>query len=125
MYLRTLKRFLAAALDRPIMGTRRGAADINKVVNELASSESGAVVFASSTGKQFSFERTEWGNGTFTKALVEGLSGKADLLGNGKITINTLDAYLAERVKELTGGNQTPTTKPETIPDFPVAYRRS
>lgn len=107
------------------MGTRRGAADINKVVNELASSESGAVVFASSTGKQFSFERTEWGNGTFTKALVEGLSGKADLLGNGKITINTLDAYLAERVKELTGGNQTPTTKPETIPDFPVAYRRS
>lgn len=107
-----------------IMGTRRGVADITGVVNELASAESGAVVFASSTGKQYSQEKPEWGNGAFTKALVEGLGGKADLLGKGKITINMLDAWLAERVKELTGGTQTPTTsKPRTVPDFPVALR--
>jgi WD40 repeat protein len=107
-----------------IMGARRGAADITAVVNELASVESGAIVFASSTGNQYSLEKAEWGNGAFTKALVEGFSGKADYGGKGKISINMLDLYLSERVKELTGGKQTPTTtKPQTIQDFPIALR--
>jgi len=108
-----------------VMGTRRGVADINAVVNELSSAENGAVVFASSTGRQYSLEDDKWGNGAFTRALVEGLDGKADYGGKGSITINMLDLYLSERVKELTGGRQTPTTtKPQTIPDFPLAMRR-
>ncbi len=107
-----------------IMGARRGVADINAVVNELASAENGAVVFASSTGKQYSLEDQAWGNGAFTKALVEGLDGKADYTGKGTISINMLDLYLSERVKQLTGGKQTPTTtKPNTVPDFPIALR--
>jgi len=105
-----------------IMGTRRGSADINAVVNELASAENGVVVFASSTGRQYSLEDLNWGNGAFTKALIEGISGRADYGGKGKITINMLDLYLSERVKELTKGQQTPTTtKPHTIADFPLA----
>lgn len=108
-----------------VMGTRRGLADITGVVNELASAENGAVVFASSTGNQFSLENSSWNNGAFTKALVEGLGGKADYAGKGTISINMLDLYLSERVKELTGGKQTPTTtKPNTVPDFPVAMKR-
>ncbi|MBI4002994.1 MAG: caspase family protein [Nitrospira defluvii] len=108
-----------------IMGARRGVADINAVVNELASAENGAVVFASSTGKQYSLEDQTWGNGAFTKALVEGLDGKADYTGKGTISINMLDLYLSERVKQLTDGKQTPTTtKPNTVPDFPIALRR-
>ena len=40
----------------------------------------------------------------------------------GILVVNMLDLYLSERVKELTGGKQTPTTtKPPTVPDFPVA----
>jgi WD40 repeat protein len=108
-----------------VMGGRRGVADINAVVNELSSAENGTVVFASSTGRQYSLEDDKWGNGAFTKALVEGISGKADYTGKGKITVNMLDLYLSERVKELTGGQQTPTTtKPQTIQDFPLAVRR-
>lgn len=108
-----------------VMGARRGAVDINAVVNELASAENGAVVFASSTGRQYSLEDKSWGNGAFTKALVEGIGGRADYSGKGKITVNMLDLYLSERVKELTGGKQTPTTtKPQTIPDFPIAVKR-
>lgn len=107
-----------------IMGGRRGDNDITGVINELTSAENGVVVFASSTGRQFSLENREWGNGAFTKALVEGLKGKADLLGRGKITINMLDTYISERVKELTKGAQTPvTTKPNTVPDFPIAVK--
>jgi uncharacterized caspase-like protein len=106
------------------MGTRRGAADVTAMVNELASAENGTVVFASSTGNQYALEDKAWGNGAFTKALVEGIDGKADYGGKGRITINMLDLYLSERVKELTKGKQTPTTtKPQTIQDFPVAMK--
>jgi WD40 repeat protein len=105
-----------------IMGQRRGLTDITRVVNELASAENGVVVFAASTGNQYSMENQAWGNGAFTKALVEGLYGKADYPGVGRITVTMLDLYLSERVKELTKGEQTPTTvKPQSIPDFPVA----
>ena len=84
------------------------------------------VVFASSTGKQYSLENPEWGNGAFTKALVEGIDGAADYTQDGRITVNKLDLYLSERVKDLTGNKQTPTTtKPQTISDFPIALKKS
>jgi len=39
--------------------------------------------------------------------------------------VNMLDLYISERVKELTEGQQTPTTvKPPNVPDFPVAVLR-
>ncbi len=105
-----------------VMGTRKAIGDVTNIANELSSAENGAIVFASSTGRQFSLERPEWGNGAFTKALIEGLGGKADYTKKGKISINMLDLYLSERVKELTEGQQTPTTtKPQTIQDFPIA----
>jgi len=38
--------------------------------------------------------------------------------------VNMLDLYVSERVKELTKGQQTPTTvKPLNVPDFPLAMR--
>ena len=105
-----------------VMGMRRGVADINALVNELTSAENGAVVFASSTGRQFALEDPAWGNGAFTKALIEGLQGGADYRKTGVITVNMLDLFLSERVKALTDGQQTPTTtKPQTIQDFPIA----
>ena len=108
-----------------VMGARGAPTDITGVVNELASAENGAVVFASSTGKQSSFEDLNWGNGAFTKAVVEGINGKADYTGKGRITINMLDLYVSERVKELTKGKQTPATaKPQTVPDFPLALKK-
>jgi hypothetical protein len=106
------------------MGRRRGSEELTRVVNDLASAEIGAMVFAASTGSQYSLEDEKWGNGAFTKALVEGLDGKADYSGKGKITVNMLDLWLSERVKELTGRKQTPTTtKPETVPDFSLAIQ--
>ncbi len=89
-----------------------------------AKAENGAIVFLSSTALQYSLEKDEWNNGAFTKAIVEGLSGKADYAGKGKITIKMLDLYISERVKELTGGKQSPTTTlPDAIRDFPLAVK--
>jgi len=106
-----------------VMGGRRaGFPDINAVVNELASAENGVVVFASSTGRQYSQESTAWNNGAFTKAVVEGVGGKADYQKTGRITHKMLDFYLSERVKELTKGAQTPVNpSPQGVPDFPIA----
>lgn len=102
--------------------TRRAIGDVNRVVMDLTSADNGVVVFASSSGRQYSLENPAWGNGAFTKALIEGFNGKADFFSKGVITVNTLDAYIAERVKDLTGNQQTPTTsKPETVSDFPLA----
>jgi uncharacterized caspase-like protein len=109
-----------------IGGRRRGGGvDIIGLVNDLSSVENGVVVFTAATGRQNSLEDAKWGNGAFTKALVEGLKGAADVKNLGKITVSMLDFYLSERVKELTGGKQTPATvKPETVPDFPIAIRK-
>ena len=115
--------FMDACHSGNLMGKtrRRGIMDVNTVINELAAAENGAIVFSSSTGRQYSLENTDWGNGAFTKGLVEGIGGKADFRGTGRITVNMLDLYVSERVKELTEGQQTPTTvKPPNVPDFPV-----
>jgi WD40 repeat protein len=108
-----------------IGGRSRGGVDIIGLVNDLSSAENGVIVFTAATGRQNSLEDAKWGNGAFTKALVEGLKGAADVKNLGKITVSLLDFYVAERVKELTGGKQTPATvKPETVPDFPIAIKK-
>jgi hypothetical protein len=106
-----------------VMGGRAGfSSDVNGVLNELSSAEYGLVVLASSTGKQFSLEDPSWGNGAFTKALVEGLNGQADLKHRGRITHKMLDFYVSDRVDELTSGKQTPVNpSPQGVPDYPIA----
>lgn len=102
--------------------TRAIGSTTDAFINELGSAENGVVVFSSSTGKQLSQENAAWGNGAFTKAVVEGLSGKADFGKNGKITHKGLDYYVTERVKELTKGQQSPVAiAPNGITDFPIA----
>ncbi len=105
--------------------TRGGTVDITAIVNELSSVENGVVMFASSTGSQVSIERDDWKNGAFTEALLEGLSGSADYVKDGKLTIAELDLWLSERVKQLTDKRQAPVArKPDTVPDFPIAMVR-
>ncbi|HMV43607.1 MAG TPA: OB-fold nucleic acid binding domain-containing protein, partial [Leptospiraceae bacterium] len=60
--------------------------DPTGAINELLSAESGVVVFSASTGRQVALENNAWGNGAFTKALVEGISGKADYKNKGMVT---------------------------------------
>jgi hypothetical protein len=115
--------FMDACHSGNVLGnTQQRAAAVSEAVSELTGADNGPVVFTSSTGRQFSLESAEWNNGAFTKALVEGLNGKAELPGNNTITVKSLDYYISTRVKELTGGRQAPTTIiPNSIPDFPIA----
>lgn len=57
--------------------------ELARMANELSSADSGVVVFASSSGRQESVENDAWGNGAFTRALIDGLreSGSSEPKG--------------------------------------------
>jgi hypothetical protein len=102
------------------LGGRR--VDMTGMINELSSAENGVVVFSASTGNQVSFEDAAWGHGAFTKAVLEGISGRADYNKNGRITVKTMDLYLSDRVSQLTQGQQTPVIiAPFGVADFQIA----
>jgi uncharacterized caspase-like protein len=94
---------------------------MNGLANELSSAESGLIVFASSTGRELSVELPTLQNGAFTAALLEALAGKADAQHKGAVTIEDLNYYVLQRVKELTNGTQHPNMlRPQSIRDFPL-----
>ena len=105
------------------LGKRRGDAPLtDDLIRDLVTDESGVVAMCSSTGREFSLENNEHRQGTFTLAIIEGLSGKADFNKDGVIYLNELDTYVTDRVKELTRGQQHPVTaKPGNVRSFPLA----
>ena len=108
-----------------IGGRKVDRPDVNGLINELASPERGAVVFAASTGTQSSIEDPRWSNGAFTKALVEGLNGKADYGTPGRITVTGLELWIENRVPELTQDQQTPMSqKPGPVTNYTIALKQ-
>jgi len=85
---------------------QRAKADPNQFLND--SHRSNVIVFASSSGGDFSLEDPKWEHGAFTKALIEGLGGKA-AYKKGMVKLSFLQDYVRDRVVEITDGAQTPT----------------
>ena len=93
-----------------------------RLVNGLSQSEMGVIVFSGSAPRQESLESAAWGNGAFTKALLDGLGGLADSRRVGFVTHVGLDGYVTRAVRALTQGRQTPVTAlPEGVTDYPIA----
>ena len=110
-----------------VLGTalRSPRLDTTGVINELSRADNGVIVFAATTGRQSAQESPAWSNGAFTKAILEGLRGRADPKKSGRITHKMLDLYVSERVKALTEGAQSPVTiVPFGVPDFPLVLER-
>jgi uncharacterized caspase-like protein len=107
-------------------GLSPAGVDVASLVNDFAKTENGLITFAASRGAELSQESPAWGHGAFSLALIEGIGeGKADLLHKGTITVSALDAYIANRVKDLTEGHQHPVmSRPDTVPDFAFATAR-
>jgi WD40 repeat protein len=104
-------------------GDRRRAVGglTDDLVRDLVTDDYGVVVMASAMGREFALESNERRQGYFTLALVEALSGKA-ANKEGVVYLAALDAYVTDRVKELTGGRQHPVTaKPTSVRSFPLA----
>jgi uncharacterized caspase-like protein len=98
-----------------------GGVDLNGLIQDLSAAENGAVVFSSAAGSQFALESPQWGNGAFTRAMLEAFDGAGDYNNDGAVSVNELNLYVAEEVKQLTNNQQTPVLqKPDSIRDFPL-----
>jgi WD40 repeat protein len=101
----------------------RGAAE-EKAILQLARS-AGVVIISAAGTEQFAAEVDEIGHGVFTFAVLQALEGSADGGGmvDGKITVKELEAYLNDRIPELTkkyrGSAQYPNSYSRGQ-DFPV-----
>jgi len=96
--------------------------DMNRLVNELGDKTLGVFLYASALGRQYSYEDAAWGNGAFTKAMIEGLSGKADRENTGFIDTEELSLYVRRRVLDMTMQMQEPVRiKPDAAPEMRIA----
>ncbi len=78
-------------------------------------------MMCSSRGLEKSLESPAYKSGFFTVAVVEGLEGKARKSDDGVVYFKELDAYVTERVKDLSEGKQHPLTSPATtITNIPL-----
>ncbi len=103
------------------VGIKGGAAPNLEAIRDFAIAGRGAMVMTSSMEPELSWEEETWGHGAFTKAILDGLAGGADNDGNGIIYTTELSDYVTNRVKELTGGAQHPTTATSTeYTSFPL-----
>ena len=66
------------------------------------------VILTASKASEVSEEREDLGHGVFTYYLLDGLKGKADLDGDGVITVDEIYTYVSKKVPEATGQNQNP-----------------
>lgn len=100
-------------------GNRSAAAQ--HFVEQLRRSKNGMMLYASSSGDTKSKEDPTWGNGAFTKALIEAFNGAARHEGDEGLSTRNLDAYLYDAVRRTTGFKQTPVfMNPSGIEHFNI-----
>lgn len=99
--------------------------NVNDLARELGRNEYGVIVMSSSRGDEVARENRLWGGGAFTRALVDGLNGAADLRRKGYVlTPVDLDPYVYYTVRELTQGRQTPISNKSSVAPFPLTRTR-
>jgi WD40 repeat protein len=95
-----------------------GTDDLDEVLRERFADlrrGTGAHVIAASGGLKEALESNEFGSGTFTRALLDGLGGKADANGDGEVSVSELRDYVARQVPILSHGRQKPSVRAENL----------
>ena len=71
-----------------------------KKLAELFENATGVVTIAACQGKQLSWESPELRQGLFTHFVVEGLTGRADVIRDGRIDVDELYRYICDKVPQ-------------------------
>ncbi len=105
----------------------RGATEERAII-QLARS-AGTVLLASTGTQQYATEFSSLSHGVFTYAILEGLSGAADGGDpkDGKITVKELEAYLNDKVPQLTKQYRGTAQYPNSYArgqDFPLSVKQ-
>jgi hypothetical protein len=92
----------------------RMRANISGAFLDRISQGKGRVVLTASDANEVTVERDDLKHGVFTYFLLEGLRGKADMDGNGIVTVDEVYRYVSIKVPQATGQSQHPVRKGET-----------
>lgn len=87
-------------------GTRSAAT--SHFIEQLKRSKNGMLLYASSSSDTKSCEDESWGNGAFTKALVESFNGAAKEEHSEGLSTQELEHFLYKEVRKTTNYKQTP-----------------
>lgn len=99
--------FADACYSGALLDGARSAATMH-FVEQLRRTKNGMILYASSTSDTKSKEDETWGNGAFTKALVEAFNGAAKEEGSEGLSTQDLERYLYKSVRKTTNFKQTP-----------------
>ncbi|WP_301780640.1 caspase family protein [Caballeronia sp. SEWSISQ10-4 2] len=108
------------------VGGHLSASNGESLATTLGRSEYGVVALTAAKADQPSYEDAKWGDGAFTKALLEGIvDAKADPEQSGTITVLDLGRYVSKRVPVMTEQRQAPLFIMPTggFEDFTLATR--
>jgi hypothetical protein len=106
----TIKRLTNKNLNRKYLYTKN-----RYIYNDLIR-RSGAIVFSSSQGGEFSYESEAIQNGFFTEEIINSLTNSmADNNGDGKISTEELRDYVSKIVPQKTSDAQHPTVDRDNI----------
>jgi tetratricopeptide (TPR) repeat protein len=97
-------------------------AQVNKSLLDLSRT---MFSLTASRDRERSFESKNWGegHGIFTYYVVKGLEGEADESGDGIVTADELAEYVRRNVREVTQGQQNPTSDRGSFdPNMILAY---
>lgn len=87
-------------------GTRSAAT--SHFMEQLKRAKNGMLLYASSSSDTKSREDESWGNGAFTKALVESFNGAAREEQSEGLSTQELEHFLYKEVRKITDFKQTP-----------------
>lgn len=111
--------FADACYSAALLDGYRSAAT-SHFIEQLRRSKNGMVLYASSSGDTKSKEDLAWGNGAFTKALVEAFNGAARREGDEGLATNRLDSWLYDEVRKITDYKQTPVYNSNGVEHFNI-----
>ncbi|ADB38981.1 caspase family protein [Spirosoma linguale] len=110
---------LSGGMTRKLTARR----EAQQLVTPSQTDRSNVAMLLASRSTQLAVEDSRLAGGAFTYFLLRGLSGKADLDGNGIVTIKELHQYVSPQLKKRTQGRQTPMFYGRFSDSLPLAYR--
>lgn len=116
MGTRSAKAFGAPAATSAPPRLTPGQLNRDRFIYADLARRSGAIVFASSRGHEYSLEGAEYANGVFTEAILQALrSRRADTDEDRALSAAELRAYVSRAVPRLTSGRQHPSVTRDNL----------
>lgn len=103
-------------------GSGAGPGSMSPDALETLASGAGRAIIASSRLDETSLVMPGARNSAFTTAMLEGLSGAADVADTGAVKLFSLFDYVSQRVPDLTGDRQHPILRTKVETNFALAF---